>query len=79
MDQVPYPGPPLLFHIRFATLFCLLWSIDFIMLVFAIDSTLANGVGGTVLFASEVSAVMVDPSSETDTDIALPEVCYPDG
>lgn len=56
MDQVPYPGPPLLFHIRMNTLLFILWVVDFIMLVFAVESTLSNGVGGMVLFASEVSA-----------------------
>ncbi|KIP08260.1 hypothetical protein PHLGIDRAFT_41285, partial [Phlebiopsis gigantea 11061_1 CR5-6] len=58
MDQAPYPGPPLLFHIRFGALFCILWTVDFIMLVVAIDSTLANGVGGMVLFASEYAILM---------------------
>ena len=56
MDQVPYPGPPTLFHIRMNSLFIILWAVDFIMLAFAIDSTLNNGVGGMVLFANEVSA-----------------------
>ncbi|EKM54086.1 uncharacterized protein PHACADRAFT_257690 [Phanerochaete carnosa HHB-10118-sp] len=58
MDQVPYPGPPVLFHVRFAALFCLLWTIDFVMLLFAVDSTLQNGIGGTVLFASEYAILM---------------------
>jgi hypothetical protein len=72
MDQVPYPGPPLLFHIRFGTLFCLLWTVDFIMLVFAIDNTLANGVGGAVLFASEVGAVIVTShGKQADTALLL--------
>ncbi|KAK2467802.1 hypothetical protein APHAL10511_000097 [Amanita phalloides] len=53
MDQVPYPGPPLLFHIRMSTLFLILWITDFIMFLVAVESTLANGVGGMVLFASE--------------------------
>ena len=56
MDQIPYPGPPILFHIRFGALFCILWTVDFIMLVLAVENTLVNGVGGMVLFASEVSA-----------------------
>ena len=57
MDQVPFPGPPVLFHVRINFLFIILWSLDFVMLAFAVDSTLTNGVGGTVLFASEVSAI----------------------
>ncbi len=56
MDQVPYPGPPLLFHVRINSLFLILWLVDFVMLAMAIDSTLTNGVGGMVLFANEVSA-----------------------
>ncbi|KAJ3554227.1 hypothetical protein NM688_g3218 [Phlebia brevispora] len=58
MDQVPYPGPPLLFHIRMNTLFFILWLVDFIMLVFAVESTMSNGVGGMVLFASEYAILM---------------------
>ncbi|KAF7790315.1 hypothetical protein EIP86_001269 [Pleurotus ostreatoroseus] len=58
MDQVPYPGPPLLFHFRMNTLFLILWIVDFMMLVFAIESTLSNGVGGMVLFASEYAILM---------------------
>lgn len=36
-------------------LFTLLTSIDFVMFVLAVESTLNYGVGGMVLFASEVS------------------------
>ncbi|KAI0700890.1 hypothetical protein BC835DRAFT_319019 [Cytidiella melzeri] len=53
MDQVPYPGPPTLFHVRLHALFCILWLVDMIMLVIAIESTLSTGVGGAVLFANE--------------------------
>ena len=38
------------------SLFIILWSIDFVMLALAIDSTVNNGIGGIVLFANEVSA-----------------------
>ena len=54
MDQRPYPGPPLLFHIRMTTLFLILWLTDFIMFLVAVENTLTHGVGGMVLFASEV-------------------------
>ena len=77
MDQVPYPGPPLLFHIRMNTLFLILWIVDFMMLVFAIESTLSNGVGGMVLFASEVSAIVL--STETRLSVRYPLVCDLDG
>lgn len=55
MDQTPYPGPPTLFHVRINALFGVLWAIDITMFAFAVESTLTNGVGGMVLFASEVS------------------------
>ncbi|KAF6760034.1 synoviolin 1 isoform b [Ephemerocybe angulata] len=53
MDQRPYPGPPLLFHIRMVTLFTILWVIDMSMFLFTVEHTLSVGVGGMVLFASE--------------------------
>ncbi|KII92232.1 hypothetical protein PLICRDRAFT_172347 [Plicaturopsis crispa FD-325 SS-3] len=58
MDQRPYPGPPLLFHIRMNALFFLLWTTDFAMFLFAVDSIATNGVGGMVLFASEYTILM---------------------
>ena len=54
MDQTTYPGPPTLFHVRINSLFFVLWAVDSIMFAFAVESTLTNGVGGMVLFASEV-------------------------
>jgi E3 ubiquitin-protein ligase synoviolin len=54
MDQMPYPGPPTLFHVRMHTLFFILWATDLIMFALAVENTLVNGVGGMVLFASEV-------------------------
>ncbi|KAF9007990.1 hypothetical protein BDQ17DRAFT_182079 [Cyathus striatus] len=53
MDQRPYPGPNLSFHVRMLVLFTILWMTDFLMLIFALESTITNGVGGIVLFASE--------------------------
>ncbi|KAF5389359.1 hypothetical protein D9757_004381 [Collybiopsis confluens] len=58
MDQRPYPGPPLLFHVRMSTLFVILWSTDFLMFLVAVENTLAHGVGGMVLFASEYGILM---------------------
>ena len=49
------------------------------MLVLAIDSTLSNGVGGTVLFASEVSTPITNIHCESVTDIVLLVVCHFDG
>lgn len=54
MDQRPYPGPPVLFHVRIVALMAMLWLTDFFMFSFAVESILTNGVGGIVLFASEV-------------------------
>lgn len=56
MDQITYPGPPVLFHARMNTLFVLLWVVDIVMFGFAVESTLNHGVNGMVLFASEVCA-----------------------
>ncbi|KAI8975926.1 hypothetical protein BD414DRAFT_446868 [Trametes punicea] len=58
MDQTPYPGPPTLFHVRVNALFVVLWAIDTTMFAFAVESTLANGVGGMVLFASEYAILL---------------------
>ncbi|KAF8135634.1 hypothetical protein EV363DRAFT_1551350 [Boletus edulis] len=58
MDQRPYPGPPILFHIRMTTLFAILWFIDLFMFVFAVDSTTKNGVGGMMIFANEYAILM---------------------
>lgn len=58
MDQMPYPGPPALFHVRINSLFVLLWITNFVMLGFAVESILANGVGAMVLFASEYAILM---------------------
>jgi len=38
-------------------LFLFLWCIDTIMLCFAIESILTHGIGGMVLFASEVNSL----------------------
>ncbi|KAJ6555499.1 hypothetical protein B0H10DRAFT_1847897 [Mycena sp. CBHHK59/15] len=53
MDQRPYPGPSLLFHVRMTALFSILWATDLLLFMIAVDSTVTNGVGGMVLFASE--------------------------
>jgi len=58
MDQRPYPGPSPLFHIRMSSLFVILWVTDFLMFLIAVENTIANGVGGMVLFASEYGILM---------------------
>ncbi|KAI9572100.1 hypothetical protein HD554DRAFT_2296814 [Boletus coccyginus] len=58
MDQRPYPGPPILFHIRMTSLFTILWFIDLFLFAFAVDSTTKNGVGGMMMFANEYAILM---------------------
>ncbi|RPD54199.1 hypothetical protein L227DRAFT_556717 [Lentinus tigrinus ALCF2SS1-6] len=58
MDQTTYPGPPTLFHVRMNCLFFVLWAVDSVMFAFAVESTLTNGVGGMVLFASEYAILL---------------------
>lgn len=58
MNQMPYPGPTTLFHIRISGLFFMLWLTNVVMLAFAAESILSNGVGVIILFASEYSILM---------------------
>ncbi|KAJ7072425.1 hypothetical protein C8F01DRAFT_1103964 [Mycena amicta] len=58
MDQRPYPGPSLLFHVRMTSLFLVLWTTDVLLFMIAVDSTMTNGIGGMVLFASEYGILM---------------------
>ncbi|KAJ7497124.1 hypothetical protein FB451DRAFT_218163 [Mycena latifolia] len=58
MDQRPYPGPSLLFHVRMTALFFILWATDLLLFMIAVDSTVSNGIGGMVLFASEYGILM---------------------
>ena len=76
MDQTTYPGPPTLFHIRMNALFTILWGIDLVMFGVAAESTLSNGVGGMVLFASEVSLSL---AVQFDDILKLHQVCYSHG
>ena len=69
MDQIPYPGPGVLFHVRMVILFTILATVDVVALGVAMNTIFTEGVGGTVLFANEVSTwptqppPVVDPSS----------------
>ncbi|EJD03016.1 uncharacterized protein FOMMEDRAFT_123168 [Fomitiporia mediterranea MF3/22] len=58
MDQRPYPGPPLLFHIRIHALVGLLWATDLVVFLLTVENMLTHGVGGTVLFASEYAILL---------------------
>lgn len=65
MDQRPYPGPPTLFHIRMTSLFVILWCIDLLMFAVAVESTLKNGIGGMMMFASEYAILMASATNTT--------------
>lgn len=59
MDQVPYPGPGTLFHVRMIILFVILATVDVVSLGVAMNTIFTEGVGGTVLFANEVCSQRV--------------------
>ncbi|KAF7428415.1 E3 ubiquitin-protein ligase hrd1 [Pleurotus ostreatus] len=63
MEQRPYPGPPISFHVRMAALFIILSTIDFLMFIIAVENTVVYGVGGMVLFASEYAILMASVSN----------------
>ncbi|KAG1851666.1 hypothetical protein F4604DRAFT_1592364 [Suillus subluteus] len=65
MDQRPYPGPPTLFHVRMTTLFVILWCTDLLMFAVAVESTLKNGIGGMMMFASEYAILMASAMNTT--------------
>lgn len=53
MDQVPHPGPPIIFHLRISTILVLLAAVDACLVLYALESLLFDGVSATILFASE--------------------------
>ena len=57
MNQMPYPGPTTLFLVRSSGLVFLLGITNIVMLAFAAESVITNGVGVIILFASEVSGI----------------------
>lgn len=59
MDQIPFPGPTTIFHIRINALFIWLWLVDTIMFLSIIEHMLGHGIGGVILFASEVSLMSI--------------------
>lgn len=61
MEQVPYPGPKFTWHLRINCLFSLLFLVDLAMFAYSVESTLMNGVGGMVLFATEASVAFISP------------------
>ncbi|KIJ18970.1 hypothetical protein PAXINDRAFT_70245 [Paxillus involutus ATCC 200175] len=65
MDQRPYPGPPVLFHIRMLSLFIILWFVDLFVFAFAVDNTTKNGIGGMIMFANEYAILMASAMNIT--------------
>ncbi|KAJ7287351.1 hypothetical protein C8J57DRAFT_1430947 [Mycena rebaudengoi] len=57
MDQRPYPGPSLLFHVRMTALFIILWATDLLLFMIAVDSTVSNGVGGMIFMGFFMATV----------------------
>lgn len=55
IDQIPPPGPPILFHVRVVSITSLLCLTDLLLVAYSLDSILDVGVSGMVLFAAEVS------------------------
>ncbi|KDQ21945.1 hypothetical protein BOTBODRAFT_123891 [Botryobasidium botryosum FD-172 SS1] len=58
MDQIPYPGPDIWFHLRTNVLFFWLWAVDVLMLMLVADNLLSYGVGGIILFGSEYGILL---------------------
>ncbi|KAG8944419.1 E3 ubiquitin-protein ligase hrd1 [Tulasnella sp. 408] len=62
MDQVPYPGPTKLFHLRTVSLLYILWGMDIALLLYALDTIatygIVPGIGPTLLFASEYAILL---------------------
>ena len=67
MDQIPYPGPGVLFHVRMVILFGILATVDVVALGVAMNTIFTEGVGGTVLFANEVSTWLIRSLPVVDT------------
>jgi len=49
-------------------LFSVLWMTDLLMFLVAVESTLSNGVGGMVLFASEVLPIAFYSTCTANSD-----------
>jgi len=53
MDQIPAPGPPRTFHLRLVSILSILCLLDFVLVLYSIESITYTGVTSMVLFASE--------------------------
>jgi len=54
IDQLPYPGPKVIDHFRLVSLMFILWIIDVVVLTYALDAVMQDGVSIVVLFVNEV-------------------------
>ncbi|CED83716.1 E3 ubiquitin ligase [Phaffia rhodozyma] len=61
MDQLPPPGPPLLFHIRLVALLGpFLFMLDTLLLMYAISSIFTYGLSGKLLFVNEFAVLLTN-------------------
>ncbi|KAL7419908.1 E3 ubiquitin-protein ligase hrd1 [Cryptotrichosporon argae] len=58
MDQIPAPGPPRLFHLRVVGIIAILAALDLLLLAYATESILIDGVSAMLLFASEFAILV---------------------
>lgn len=59
MDQIPPPGPPILFHVRLVALLGpFLFLIDASLLAYAITTVLTTGINGKLLFVNEFTVLL---------------------
>ena len=65
MDQVPPPGPPILFHIRIATILSFLTFVDIGLVIYSLESITMEGVSAMVLFASEFMILLASIAGTT--------------
>ena len=54
IDQLPYPGPKMVDHFRLVSLMFILWVIDVVVLTYALDAVMQDGITIVVLFVNEV-------------------------
>src|SRR5258708_32888735 len=52
IDQLPYPGPRMIDHFRLVTLIFILWIIVVVVLTYALDAAMQDGISIVVLFVN---------------------------
>lgn len=61
-------------HVRLVSLMFILWIIDVVVLTYALDAVMQDGISIVVLFVNEVRDMT---GSEWTIIYAFPSVCYP--